>query len=47
MITTRTRVVVLHRHDEAVQPWHQFPMAAEQRKGEAGSAHRDAVQVVW
>jgi hypothetical protein len=38
---------VLQRHDEAVQQWHQFLMAAEQRKVEAGSAAGVAVQVVW
>jgi hypothetical protein len=43
----RQRAVVLQRHDEAVQQWHQFLMAAEQRKVEAGSAAGAAVQVVW
>jgi sensor domain CHASE-containing protein len=43
----RQRAAVLQRHEEALQQWHQFLMAAEQRKVEAGSAAGDAVQVVW
>jgi hypothetical protein len=43
----RQRAAVLHRHDEAVQEWHRFLMAAEQREGEARSAAGDAAQEVW
>lgn len=42
----RQRVAVLHRHDEAVQEWHRFLMATEQRQGESRSAAGDAAQVV-
>lgn len=43
----RQRATVLQRHDEAVQQWHQFLMAAEQRQVEAESAAGDAAPVVW
>jgi hypothetical protein len=42
----RQRTAVLHRYDEAVQQWHQFLMAAEQRRAEAGFVAGDAAQVV-